>query len=163
MVGANGGFRGPVSAHLGNSLVLGNSSFYGDSRVGAFSVGGESVTQSSWELGWPRQPLTQRLLSFCTGGVRIECPSTPTASTPALTLATNCRHLSPAIWLRALTGEWVGGWDAVEQTREGERSRQNCGLSFCIPFEGYRLNPSLLRPGVYFSHLQGVVTGRNSV
>lgn len=154
------GFRGPVSAHLGSPLVLGNSSLCGDSRVGAFSVGGGSVTQSSWELGWPRQPLTQRLLSFCTGGVRIECPSTPTASTPALTLATNCRHLSPGIWLRALTGECVGGWDAAERVCVWGNLARPVGSLFCITFEGYRLDPSLLRFGVYFSHPQGVVTGR---
>lgn len=39
------------------------------------------------------------------GEVRSACLSTPTDSTPASTSATNSRHLSPGIWLRALTGE----------------------------------------------------------
>lgn len=42
------------------------------------------------------------------GEVRSVCPSIPIASTPASTSATNCRHPSPGIWLRALTGESSG-------------------------------------------------------
>lgn len=68
------------------------------------------AAEHSWGLGWPWAALTPGfLLPFRAGGVRSECLSTLTASTPASTSATNYRHLSPGIWLRALTGEW-GPW-----------------------------------------------------
>lgn len=65
--------------------------------------------QRSCKLGWPRASLTPGS-SFPSGagGVRSACLSIPTASTPASISATNYRHLSPGIWLRALTGESLG-------------------------------------------------------
>lgn len=86
---------------------------------------------------------TQSILAFCAGGVKIECLSTPTAFTPALTLATNCRHLSPGIWLRALTGESPdagehrreGGMDGGRDGRKGADLTRSVDFLVCITFE----------------------------
>lgn len=78
---------------------------------------GATRAQRSCKLGWPRAALTPGP-SFPSGagGVRSACLSIPTASTPASTLATNYRHLSPGIWLRALTGESLGPLGEGERT-----------------------------------------------
>lgn len=87
-------------------------------ELGKGAEGHRSIRRCGWgplgaqrpcRLGWPRASLMPGS-SFPSGagGVRSACLSIPTASTPASISATNYRHLSPGIWLRALTGESVG-------------------------------------------------------
>lgn len=81
-------------------------------------LGHRSIRRCGWgplgaqrpcRLGWPRGFLFTRC-SFPSGAGGVGSVSVPSHRLTPADLTTNYRHLSPGIWLRALTGDLWGPW-----------------------------------------------------